>query len=54
MSPERRVSPITPAPRIAVTSDVDMASSFSGYFLLIRDLMKNVRFCGRSARRLMR
>jgi hypothetical protein len=48
MSPESRVSPMTPAPMIAVV-DMDVP-----YFWEIRDRRKNVRFCGRSARRLMR
>ena len=46
--PESRVSPITPAPRMAVC---DIAPT---YFFEIRDLRKNVRFCGRSASLLIR
>ena len=48
MSPDNRVSPITPAPRIAVWA------IRGTYFFETSDFRKNVRFCGRSARRLMR
>ena len=46
--PESRVSPITPAPRIAVWRTV------LPYFFEISDFTKNDRLAGFSARRLMR
>ena len=52
-SPESRVSPITPAPRIAVWETLSVIAA-AAYFFEIRDFAKNDRFCGRSARRLIR
>ena len=49
-SPESRVSPITPAPRIAVCT----CSAIGTYFFETRDFTNMDRFCGRSARRRIR
>ena len=51
-SPESRVSPITPAPRIAVWETLSVIGA--AYFFEIRDFAKNDRFCGRSASLLIR